>query len=149
MATSNSKWIPTSMTVIGIILALAETVTGLGAEPLNALLGVEWGGKVIIVAGLVLAFIGRLKASKALTWLPVLLCVAMVGVGGCAPGAGQAAREGLLSPWVQEAWPTVEALAERGIADMVDDGELTDQTAAFPTETVRLFGEAVGQLGGE
>lgn len=143
---NSTKSVFLSKTVWGVVIAAAATIADSG-DVLSGLLGVEWADKVVVSAGLLLAFWGRLSASTPLKILPALLAVVMIG--GCAPGAGQAAREGLLSPWAQEAWPTVEALAERGIADMVDDGELTEQTAAFPTETVKLFGEAVAELGGE
>lgn len=141
---SATKSIIASKTVWGIVIAAAGVIAESG-DMLGNLIGVEWADKVVIVAGLVIAFWGRMSASKGLTLLPCLLAVLMAG---CSPGAGNTAREGLLSPWAQQAWPSIRTYAERGISDMVDDGELTDQTAAFPRETVRLFGESVDALGG-
>jgi hypothetical protein len=142
---SGTKTVFTSKTMWGLLVVIAGFVAD-SAPMIHELLGVEWGGKAVFIAGVILAAFGRVSASKALTILPCLL--ALLLVGGCG-SAGQTARTDLLSPWAQQAWPEVEALARRGIEDMVADGELTDQTAAFPAETVRLFGEAVHQLGAE
>lgn len=85
--------------------------------------------------------------------LSLIACAALAaGLTGCTTGAGQNARESLLTPAAQAAWPMVKDNAWRGIDAKVEAGELTDEpdggTAAFQRETVILFDEAVSKLGG-
>jgi len=157
----DSKNVLTSITIWGVLLALSEVVVSSG-DLVNGLFGVEWGGRAVIIAGLVVAVIGRLRASKTVTFglgsgaalLAVAVLPAFVVVGGGCAGtqAGDAARGGVLSPWAQAAWPMIEDNARRGIDAKVEAGELTNApdggTAGFQRDTVDLFGEAVGALGG-
>lgn len=134
-----------SKTIWGIFLVAVGTIADSSA-PLADLLGVEWAGKVVLVAGLILAFWGRMSANTKLTLLPCL-ALGLVMIGGCSPGAGQAAREGLLSPAAVRAWSVVREDAVYGIEAKVRDGVLTDATASGHTERLRLFDEAVTALG--
>lgn len=92
--------------------------------------------------------VSQVDAKKGLM-LALMLMPAAVFVGGCSPGAGQATREAMLAPWaVNEGWPLIKPYAEAGIAAKIEAGELTEATAMSPRETIRLFDEAVSQLGG-
>lgn len=84
--------------------------------------------------------------------IPMIACAACAAVlaslTGCTQSAGQSARESLLAPAAQAAWPMVRDNAWRGIDAKVAAGELTEDTADFQRETVVLFDEAVQNLGG-
>lgn len=63
---SEVKNIFTSTTVWGLILAGTGVISESG-DLLQRLIGNEWADKLIITAGLLIAFIGRLYANKQLT----------------------------------------------------------------------------------
>jgi outer membrane murein-binding lipoprotein Lpp len=147
-----SKNVGASVTVWGILLALSEVLLESG-HLINELLGVEWGGKVVIVAGLVVALWGRLRATKTLTLgqgkaalLLLAVLPATVMVPGCVnPQAGNEARSAAL-PLLAGPWPEIESDARYGVAAKLNDGLITPAHAEARTERIVQYDSLVRTL---
>ncbi len=63
-----SKWIGRSITVWGAAMAAGGAIWGLSAEDVSQ--ATQYGQEALTLAGAVVAFIGRLRASKAVTIIP-------------------------------------------------------------------------------
>lgn len=84
MTGNKTKGAAKSLTVWGVAMALAATVAE-ASGVLEGIVGAEAAGRIVAIAGLVVAFIGRVRASTQIRGLMVLALAAMpVLLGGCA-----------------------------------------------------------------
>lgn len=110
METTNSKSWYLSKTIWGSLVAVAVGTLGafgvIGAAAEEAAI-TDIIMQIVGVVGAVIALWGRIVARKNI--VPFLLVGLMLCIAGC---AGQAARENMLCPAIQDAWQSVRTDAE-------------------------------------
>lgn len=124
--TTESKPFYTSKTFWAILVAFCGVVVDSSAQ-IEHLLGVDWAGRVVIGAGLVLAVWGRAVAKGGLTL--ALLAACMVGVGGCAQQRVGGVREAVPVGYRSEG-------AVSNVLTVDAQGQTTQEYAAEPPAAV-------------
>ena len=90
-----TKGVIQSKTVWGLLVAGAATIAD-SADLLSGLVGGEWADKLVVVAGLVMAFYGRIVSTTAIRGLVMVMAAGgMVLIGGCEANTNQRAISGV------------------------------------------------------